>query len=276
MTTTALPTRDELSFAADLARRAGDVVMRHYGGELEVQRKDGEPVTEADRESNELIVAALRRRFPHDAIVAEETTERGDAWRSAARCWFVDPLDGTSDFVKRRVGFCTMIGLCVDGRPALGAVHVPRAGRTFLGLVGSVAQEQHDGRTTDLRCSRRARAGELRVIASIAHRDEVLEAVLAALAPQETLQVGSVGYKVGHIVADQADLYVAPTSRISYWDTCAPEAILVAAGGAMVDFDGRPLDYRSAELRHPRGILATNGACQDDVLAKLRGRVPAF
>lgn len=274
--TTTLPTRDELRFAADLARRAGEVVMRHYAGGGDVQRKDGEPVTEADRESNALIVAELSRRFPGDAIVAEESDNLGDAWRTAPRCWFVDPLDGTSDFVKQRVGFCTMIGLCVDGRPALGAVHVPRAGRTFLGLVGQVAVELRDGQQIELGCSQRSKAGELRVIASIAHRDAVLEAVLSALSPAETLQVGSVGYKVGHIVADQADLYVAPTSRISYWDTCAPEAILLAAGGAMVDFDGNPLDYRRPGFRHPRGILATNGACKDDVLARLAGNVPAF
>jgi 3'(2'), 5'-bisphosphate nucleotidase len=273
---TAAPTRDELLFVRDLARRAATVVMSHYEGGYDVDKKDGEPVTVADRQSNELIVAALRERFPDDAIVAEESPNTGEAWRSAGRCWFVDPLDGTSDFVKKRVGFCVMIGLCVDGRPALGAVVVPRAGRTFLGLVGEGAEEEtKDGRRA-LHCSERAKSSELRVIASIAHRDEVLEATLAALAPAETLSVGSVGLKVGKIAADEADLYTAPTARIHLWDTCAPEAILVAAGGAMVDFDGQPLNYRGPGFTHPRGILATNGACAEDVLERLVGKVPTF
>jgi len=125
-----------------------------------------------------------------------------------------------------------------------------------------------------LAVSSRARAPELRVIASIAHRDSNLEAALAALSPAETLQVGSVGYKVGKIAADEADLYVATTSAISLWDTAAPEAILHAAGGRFLDLDGSPLNYRGPHLNHPRGLLATNGACAADVVARLAGRFP--
>ena len=264
----------QLEFCHQLALEAGEVVMGYFDAAYEVADKRGQPVTDADRAANALIVKALASRFPGDAIVAEETPVRSDAWRTAPRCWVVDPLDGTSDFVKGRVGFAVMIGLLVDGRPTLGAVHVPKAGRTFLGLVGDGAEEIREGVRRPLKVSSRARSHELRVIASIAHRDERLEAAIAALAPAETLSVGSVGYKVGKIVADEADLYLATTSRISLWDTCGPEAILVAAGGAMVDLDGAPLHYRGPALNHPRGLLATNGASRADVVAKLEGRFP--
>lgn len=270
------PTLDELWFARDLAVAAGEVVMAHFGTGLAVDRKGAEPVTAADRESNALIVRELAARFPDDAILAEESEVADDSWRRRSRCWIVDPLDGTSDFVKGRVGFCVMIGLAVGGRPVLGAVHVPRAGRTFLGLLGHGAEELHDGERKVLRCGQRSRASELRVIASIAHRDPALEATLAALAPAETLSVGSVGFKVGKIAADEADLYVAPTSHICLWDTAAPEAILHAAGGKFLDMDGRPLSYAGPGLKHARGLLATNGACVDDVLGRLRGKLPAF
>jgi 3'(2'), 5'-bisphosphate nucleotidase len=268
----------ELAAARELALAAGEVVMRRFAGDFRVDDKAGQPVTQADRESNALIVEALARRFPGDAILAEETEPVGDAWRTARRCWVIDPLDGTSDFVKGRVGFCVMIGLLVDGEPALGAVHVPRAGRTFLGVVGGGAVEERGARAAgcderrELRVSARARPGELRVIASIAHRDARLEAALAALAPAETLQVGSVGYKVGKIAADEADVYLATTSAISLWDTCAPQAILHAAGGRFLDLDGGPLRYRGPALNHPRGLLATNGACAEAVAAVLAGR----
>lgn len=270
------PTLDELAFVRELALEAGELVMSYFGKGVEVGDKQGEPVTAADRGSNELIVRALAKRFPGDALLAEETPVTDDHWRRAERCWIVDPLDGTSDFVKGRVGFAVMIGLVVAGRPQLGLVHVPKARRTFLGLAGHGAEEESEGTRRSLRCSSRATAPELRVIASIAHRDEALEATLAALAPAETMSVGSVGYKVGKICADEADLYVAPTSRISLWDTAGPEAILHAAGGRFLDVDGRPLNYRGPKLTHPRGLLATNGACADDVVARLKGRVPAF
>ena len=270
----------ELACARELALSAGALIMRYHGSGLRVDDKDGQPVTQADRESNALIVAALAQQFPADAVLAEETPVTDEAWRRAPRCWVVDPLDGTSDFVKQREGFCVMIGLLVRGEPVLGAVHVPRAGRTFLGIVGQGAVEERGARADGcderraLAVSRRARGSELRVIASIAHRDERLEGALAALAPQELLQVGSVGYKVGKIAADEADLYIATTSAISLWDTCAPQAILHAAGGLFLDLDGQPLSYAGPALNHARGLLATNGACAPDAVAKLAGRFP--
>ena len=268
------PLAAELAFARDLALRAGAVVMRWHDRDYAIDDKGGQPVTQADRESNELIVSALAARFPRDAILAEETPVTDGAWRRADRCWVVDPLDGTSDFVKRRVGFCVMIGLLVAGQPALGAVHVPRAGRTFLGVPGRGAVEERDGALHALRTSSRRTAPELRLIASIAHRDARLEAALAALSPQEAFSVGSVGLKVGKIAADEADLYVATTAAISLWDTAAPHAILAAAGGRFLDLDGNELAYGGPHLNHPRGLLATNGACSEDVVARLAGLFP--
>lgn len=268
------PWAGELAVARDLALRAGAVVMRHYARDVAVHDKDGEPVTVADRQSNALIVDGLRERYPGDALLAEESPVTTDAWRRAARCWIVDPLDGTSDFVKQRVGFCVMIGLVEQGRPRLGVVHVPRAGRTFLGVVGRGAVEERDGALVPLAVSRRAAPSALRVIASIAHRDERLAAALDALAPAETLSVGSVGLKVGKIAADEADLYVAVTGAIRLWDTAAPEAILHAAGGRFLDLDGGPLHYGGPHLEHRRGLLATNGACAEAVVARLAGKFP--
>jgi 3'(2'), 5'-bisphosphate nucleotidase len=268
---------EQLDVAHALALEAGALVMSWVGHVGKVSDKDGQPVTMADRQSNELIVKALARHFPEDAILAEETPVTNDRWRTAGRCWVIDPLDGTSDFVKGREGFAIMIGLRVDGRPKLGAVHAPKVGRSFTGIVGEGSEERRaDGTRRALRVSGRALSSELRVIASIAHRDAHLEAAIRALAPQETLQVGSVGYKVGKIVADEADLYVATTSAISLWDTCAPEAILHGAGGRFLDLDGQPLDYGGPHLNHRRGLLATNGASAEDVVARLAGLFPAL
>jgi len=271
-----MPTLAELAFVRELALRAGEAVMGFYDQAMDVGDKQGEPVTAADHASNDVIVAALRERFPDDALLSEETPVDDDSWSRAERCWIVDPLDGTSDFVKGRVGFAVMIGLAVRGEPTLGVVWCPLARRLFSGLVGEGAEEERDGERHVLKTSARATSSELRVIASIAHRDENLERGLDALAPAEKLSVGSVGLKVGKICADEADLYLAPTSRISLWDTAGPQAILHAAGGAFLDVDGQPLSYAGPHLNHRRGLLATNGACAADVTAKLAGCFPGI
>ena len=267
---------ETLEFVLRLADKAGEVVMSYYQGEYEVSDKAGQPVTDADRDANALIVEALAAEFPEDAILAEETPVEDDSWSTASRCWVIDPLDGTSDFVKGREGFCVMIGLLVDGRPKLGVVRVPVPDRTFLGVVGEGAWEVVGDERRPLATSDRATGPQLRVIASIAHRDAALDRALTAIEPNETLSVGSVGYKVGQIVADQADVYVATTHHTSLWDTCAPEAILRAAGGDWVDLDGQPLNYRGPALNHPRGLLATNGASTADVVARLAGKFPVL
>jgi 3'(2'), 5'-bisphosphate nucleotidase len=88
-----------LEFTRELALQAGGVVMRWFRGEYAVHDKDGQPVTIADQQSNALIVAALAERFPADGILAEETPSPTTAGSQRALLG-VDPLDGTSDFVK--------------------------------------------------------------------------------------------------------------------------------------------------------------------------------
>ena len=68
----------------------------------------------------------------------------------------------------------------------------------------------------------------------------------------------------------ERDLYVNPSSKSSAWDTCAPEALLVQAGGRLTDLGGRPLLYAARELRNERGLLASNGAAHDAIVEKLR------
>lgn len=274
--TGAAPTLDELTFVRELALRAGEAVMGFYDQAMEIGDKKGQPVTEADHASNDIIVAELAARFPDDALLSEETPVEDSSWSRAERCWIVDPLDGTSDFVKGRIGFAVMIGLAVRGEPTLGVVWCPLAKRLFSGIVGEGAEEEREGERHVLQTSDRALSSELRVIASIAHRDENLERGLDALAPAEKFSVGSVGLKVGKICADEADLYLAPTNHISLWDTAGPQAILHAAGGTFLDVDGNPLSYAGPHLNHKRGLLATNGSCAADVTAKLAGHFPSF
>ena len=115
----------ELCRAIDLAREAGDEILKVYDQKYEVERKSGdEPVTLADRRANDLIVAGLRSTFPRDAVLAEESADDGRRFYSP-RVWLIDPLDGTEDFIGHDDEFSVMIGLLVDGQPVLGVVYQP-------------------------------------------------------------------------------------------------------------------------------------------------------
>jgi 3'(2'), 5'-bisphosphate nucleotidase len=104
------------------------------------------------------------------------------------------------------------------------------------------------------------------LIVSRSHRPKSTEEPMRTLGITREVTSGSVGLKVGHIAERNADLYVHVSDKSSAWDTCAPEAILRAAGGRFTDLGGQAIAHGTPELRTRRGILACNGAAFDAVL----------
>jgi 3'(2'), 5'-bisphosphate nucleotidase len=260
----------ELELATDLARAAGGVTLRHFGGELEVQYKPGkEPVTVADRAAEALILEGLRAAYPADGLLAEESADHA-SWAGRRRAWVVDPLDGTKDFVAGRPGFSVMIGLLSDFEPVLGVIHQPTSGLTFQALRGGGAVMLREGQRLPLRVSDVADPRLARLVTSRSHRTPDVDRVRGALGTEDELSVGSVGLKIGLIARAERDLYVNPEGNCKLWDACAPQVVVTEAGGRMTDRRGDPIRYDPAAIRLQRGLVASNGACHEAVLQKLR------
>lgn len=239
-----------------LAEAASAVIMKVYEaaeGFDVTTKSDGSPVTVADQAANDLIVAGLREAFPDDAILSEEAPFTDDP--TGKRLWMVDPLDGTRDFAGRTGDFAVMIGLCVDHRPVLGVVAAPGLGRVWGGVVGHGAFEVIDGERRPMKLG--PVAEPVRVLASRNHPPPDLARVLEVIGPHTLMKRGSVGLKIGLIAAGEADVYLHPSPGTSLWDCCAPEAIVLAAGGHFSAADGAPIAYQHPEsVGNPRGVLA--------------------
>lgn len=267
--------RSELAAAYDIAREAAALVELHKARGLTVEHKAGdEPVTEADRAASALIVGRLRAAFPHDAILSEESPDDGTRL-THERVWMVDPIDGTRDFIDGSTGYAVMIGLCVGGRPQMGVVAQPATGATWAGSVGEEVWKETSpgGVRVPLRTSSISAAPGIRLVASKSHRTGHIDAFRKALSITDEMNIGGVGLKVGLVADASRDLYVYPGNRTKVWDTCAPEAILHAAGGKLTDVRGTPLDYRAATLYNTRGILASNGPLHELTLKTLANLV---
>jgi len=264
----------ELEVATRIAREAGQLILRYHGTDVVVDRKAGtEPVTRADREASELILAGLAEAFPDDILISEEAPD--DPRRAGGgRVWFVDPIDGTNDFIKGRPGFAVMIGLCVAGRPSVGAVYQPMGDRMYRAVSGYGSWLNEAGATRRLQVSRVSELAQIRLVASASHRSAQIDDVKGALGISDETNIGSVGLKLGLIARAEVDLYVNPSSKSKLWDTCAPEVLLREAGGKVTDLWGEPLVYHTPELRNLRGLLATNAILHDAVLARLRPLFP--
>jgi 3'(2'), 5'-bisphosphate nucleotidase len=256
----------ELSAAIELAREAGRLLLEIYARDFTVAYKSkNDPVTEADQRANAYIVAELQRRFPEDGIIAEESVERGDAL-TKSRCWFVDPLDGTKEFIAKNGEFSVMIGLALDGQSKLGVVYQPSLDKLYRGVVGEGAALDERGRTSALRVSEEADPARLKLVVSRSHRPSSIEQIMRRLGATEEMPSGSVGVKVGLIAERRADLYVHVSDRSSLWDACGPEAVLHAAGGRFVHVDGSPIRYATDDMQNRRGILACNRNSYERVL----------
>ncbi len=260
----------ELETAAKIAREAAVLVRGYHRKKMVIEAKAGnEPVTEADRAANALIVKRLGEAFPKDTILSEEIPDSG-ARIGRSRIWMVDPIDGTSDFILGDTGFVVMIGLAIDGRPIVGAVAHPLSEKVFAGVVGAGAWvEDAAGARTPLHTSTIARAPGIRLVASKTHRTQRIDKIKKALQIEDEINVGSVGLKIGLVTEAKRDLYVYTGGRTKIWDTCGPEAVLTAAGGKMTDVDGNPLVYDREDLYNRRGIVASNGALHPFVIETL-------
>ena len=260
----------ELEVAERLARAAGAIELGYFGTGIAVEYKPHEegPVTRADKEADALILAGLRAAFPDDGILSEESADDGSR-RLHSRVWMVDPLDGTKDFIRGRTGFSVMIGMTIDGVPALGVVFQPSTGTLYRAARGHGASIVDESGTRALKVSTVEDLASIRLVASKSHRSERIDQVRSVLGVQDEMNIGSVGLKLGLIARGDRDLYVNPASLSSLWDTCGPEAILVEAGGRMTDLYGAPLDYRGEEVKNSRGLIASNGVLHEAVVAKL-------
>ncbi len=239
-----------LHLAADLAGQAAAVILAVRAGGFDTRHKtDRSPVTEADLQAEALIAAGLRRATPEIPVVAEEEAAAGRGHEAAGSCWLVDPLDGTREFAAGHDEFTVNIGLVRGGAPVLGVVGVPVTGELFGGIVGQGAWK----RTSSGEQPIAARIPPLEGLAVLASRhyadDPRLDAFLAGQRVASVAKFGS-ALKIVRIAEGAADLYPR-FGRTMEWDTAAPQAVLEAAGGRLLDMAGAPLGYGKPAWENP-------------------------
>lgn len=269
---------EELAFTLDLVAQCGEIAMHYWrrGAKVMALREKplgGGPITLADTEINDRIVHALHARFPADGVLAEESADDG-RWRLAPRCWYVDPIDGTREFARGRTGWTVQVGLCIEGEPVLGVVLEPAAGHLSW-AVRSPAQvlarrRLPDGQETPLS----PRTSSMQTLVLIGGRMFPLSrqhAIRRALGVSEdrARSVGSVGVRLTAVARGDAHVYVQAPGHTKMWDTCAPTALVLAAGGRVTDLRGDPLDFRAPSVTHPRGVVASHGLMHEQVLERM-------
>ncbi len=246
-----------LDFALDAAWQAGRATLAHYQTGVTVERKaDHSAVTVADREGERLLRRLIEARFPDHAILGEEF---GGDDKDAAYRWIIDPIDGTTSFVRGVPLYGVLVGLAIRGEPVVGVAHFPALGD----IIGAARGEgcRWNGRVTrassvaDVRqaCLAYTEAREVR-----ARLGEGWDRLVEGVA----LTRGW-GDCYGHclVATGRADVMLDP--RMQPWDCAALMPIVQEAGGRFTDWKGRAvIDGGDA--------ISTNGVLHDDVLKLLQ------
>lgn len=230
----------------DAAIAAARVILDVYARPIAaVAKADGSPVTEADAAAEAVILDHLKPTgIP---VLGEESVAAGIIPTLGERYFVVDPLDGTKEFIKRNGEFTVNIALVEHGVPVMGVVLAPVTGETFIGdATGAWSCNTLDGITSERRSISVASAQKLRIVASRSHGHAALAALCETLEVEADVSVGS-SLKFCLLARGDAQLYprFTPTSE---WDTAAGQAVLEAAGGAVVTLDGQRMRYGKGDL----------------------------
>ncbi len=249
--------QDYLSAIVPIAQEAGQILMRHYG-RVRVEYKGGvDLVTQADRESEAFIVARLRSQFPQHDIVAEEGggRESGAEYR-----WYVDPLDGTTNFAHGLPMFAVSIGLEHRGRMVAGVVHHPVMQETFTALAGQgAALNGHAIHVSEAAELRTALAATGFPTLQRQQNPNVHFYYAVTLRSHGVRRMGAAALDLCYTACGRFEVFWE--FGLKPWDVAAGSLILAEAGGRATTMTGEPYHLRAPEL------LATNGRVHDECIA---------
>jgi myo-inositol-1(or 4)-monophosphatase len=262
----------ELSFALEVAARAGELQMSRYERVERIDFKSArDVVTDVDHLAEDLILSAIRSTFPDDAILAEETggheATAGHAPTSGiGRAWVVDPLDGTINYANGIPFFCVSIALVEAGRPVLGVVHDPTRGETFAAAAG--------GRSTlngiAITPSEKAKLSDFVVSMALSGRAATSRIRAVRRAVRVPRSMGSAALALAYVANGRFDAFVQQ-GGLSTWDVAAAGLIAEAAGALVTDLSGGPW-FDVARGPKSIGLLAAPARHHAELLRLATGR----
>lgn len=249
--------RRELEVALAAAQEAGAYLRDAYEAFVPIPDAPATISTDADRQSQDKILASLVAVFPDDAYLAEEATPLyASLSHQGERCWVIDPIDGTRGFARKNGEFSLMIGLVVAGQPVVGVVYEPIPDRYTYAVIHQGCFCRHGmAEPVPMVCGGVNRLQDARLVISHLKRG-VPAVVVDALKPLDVRETYSAGVKLAMVARGESDIYVIePRNPYCDWDVCAGEILVREAGGIVTRHDGSSIHYPGPG-KHSTGLVA--------------------
>lgn len=223
-------------FINQLAGAAGEVALKYFRKVIPVDDKqDKSPVTQADREIEQVLRAMINKQFPTHGIFGEEF---GNENIDAEFVWCLDPIDGTKSFITGRPMFGTIIGLLHEGKPQVGVVDQAYTRERWFGITNTVAT--HNGTPIRVAPPRRLAAARLYTGSINMFEGENFEGYLRLCRAAKLTQTSCDCYACGLLAMGWADVWVEQCLKL--YDVAGVAPIISGAGGFIGDWQGNPID----------------------------------
>ena len=246
-----------LETAVDIAREAGAVLATYFERRVAFELKgDFDLVTEADRASERLVVERLRSHFPSHSIVAEEG---GGHKGNSGYCWYVDPLDGTTNFAHGFPVYNVTLGLAHDGEMLVGVVFDPTRQEMFSAERGAGSYLNN----RRMRVSLAKRLEDSLVATGFPSRKRHLNVNIhfyhqMAMATHGVRRAGSAAIDLAYVASGRLEAFWE--FGLNPWDMAAGTLLVSEAGGRCSDMTGA-----AHSLTGPH-LLTDNGAIHQETL----------
>jgi 3'(2'), 5'-bisphosphate nucleotidase len=263
---------NELTAALEAARLAGRTLQDRYAHFQVIPDAPASISTDADRESQEIILGHLLRVFPSDALCAEEaTTTLAAAPQTGPRLWIVDPIDGTRGFARKNGQFSVMVAFVDRGQLAVGVVLEPALGRLTYATADGGCWRCDDDKVPPIRCrvSPTPELSQATLTQSHSRTPGTRSPQVRALNPARVIETYSAGIKLVQVARGEADLYLNTYDAFHDWDIAAGHILVNEAGGKATGLAGQELRYGVPGASQRHGLLASNGVLHDAAVAAL-------
>lgn len=256
-----------LTLAVDCARAAGALLEQGYEKEKQVEHKSSavDWVTEYDRASEELIVSRLTAAYPDHGIIGEEGSRRES---QDGYAWYIDPLDGTSNYAHNFPVFSVSIALYQEGAPLVGVVFDPLRDELFTAVQAQGAFLTRAGKVQRLQVSQVADLAAGLIATGFPYdshtspHNNITELGAFLRRAQGIRRAGSAALDMAYVAAGRLDGYWE--FKLRAWDMAAARLVVEEAGGVFTQPDGRPI-----EMQEILAVVANNGRIHAEMLEVL-------
>lgn len=251
------------------AQRAGRLARERLGRSIASRKADASVVTDVDHAVQDILLQAIAREFPDDAVITEETQqapERHARVAAARRCWIIDPIDGTRNYARGAPMFCLSIGLFENGAPVAGVIHNPMTGQFYSAAKGGGAWLDAERLAVP---ESRPPGGTLIGVPS-AGRRPLPAAVHQWIERMVLRNTGSTALHLAFVASGAFDAALAEDCHL--WDIAAGVLIATEAGAVVVKPDGSPMLPLSLGAAHDEDtpFVAARRDLIDELLEDLR------